>query len=360
MTTPNALQQTIHSLGIQGDPVIDSICAFITQLSDLERERGEISQAKKMRLSQIKNQFLQLIQERLHPTLQQLKRQVRHGVLKDDGTFVSLLDHLIHKVEPRHLPGLVQGTLSGKALRENLEDAIGHFLFEMRYLLLNRVCNHPKCQETDAQKTYVMLFPEIQEEIRDTSFLFNILNQIYTALNEFQHFQTFPPAWVPRQWIKEHSHQEEPFSVWLFIIRIFEKQKLVQPDIWSFIVKELQGIIRQSENALNLWGRVMRYSDRIDFIGKLKSLHEQAYQLSDQHVTALRAFSNKDYDQITPDCLENMIHLTKRLQQTSSDLLGFLKVWMRHLEARTCLQYTMAVQQIDNPDQISQESIPLP
>ena len=334
------LLKRIENLGIKNPSKLNKMVQIFNKLMHIERESREVASCDEDRLLEMRDQFLGLVELEINPYLAEL--------LNESVTMRVLVEQLEIKVLRRLINPLKTKSRETFELRIPLEDALGSMIFEIRFLILNMVVNHPECLIHDPHRVYVLLYPEVEKDIQNTGMLYNILNQLYQDLSRFLSFESLPESYIPRSLKKNPSLWTKNIQIWDYIREIFKSGKLIRPETWSAIGHELQNLIRSGEGAINEWGSMMRLSDRVDFEEKIQQFHKFSYDLAQCHVQCLSHFKKQNFDLITPADMRQMVDLTIKLDETVSELQHFLRIWMRHLEARTCLHYTVVLQTIEN------------
>jgi len=333
------LIKRIAELGIRDDYSINELVDLLSHLLEIEQEKREIATCVNSRLLEMKEIFLEMVEEELNPILHELENRS-----------VSLRV-VIEQLEKKVIRGLMT-PLKGKkipikAQRIHLEDALGSLIYEIRFLILHMVVNHPECRLHDPHRVYVLLYPEVEEDIQNTGILYNLLNQLYKDLTRFLSFESLPESFVPRSMKQNPTLWTKNITIWDYIREIFQSGKLIRPETWIAIGKELQTLISAGEQALVECGGMMRLSDKTDLEEKIKVFHKYAFSLAECHIQCLSHFKNQNFDLITPYDMKQMVELTIQLDETVSELQNFLRIWMRHLEARTCMHYTVVLQTLE-------------
>jgi len=336
------LRQRIENLGISQFGNLDKMIKLFIQFYGIEQYHREIANCEEDRLEEIRRCFLDLVGDKLNPFLTDLKTQ--------SISLRVFAEQLDKKVNHRLILPLKKSIEPMEDLRIPLEDALGSLIYELRFLILNMVVNHPSCILHDPHRVYISLYPEVEQDIQNTGVLYNLLNQLYQSLSRFLSFEALPESFIPRSLKMNPSLWTKNITIWDYIKEIFQSGKLIRPETWVAIGKELQSLIDSGEKAINECSNMMRLSDKLDFEEKLQQFHQFSYDLAQCHVKCLNHFKKQNFDQITPADMRQMVDLTIQLDQTVSELQHFLRIWMRHLEARTCLHYTVVLQTLENKD----------
>jgi len=338
------LVRRIEKLGIIDHSSLDQTVVVLGEFLRMEREPREIALCEESRLEELRDKFLELVDQRLSPLLQEFKMDSVSTRVLAEQVEAKIFRKLMAPLKSQHKPL--------PELRVPLEDALGSLIYEIRFILLNRVVNHPDCKYHDPHRVYVLLYPEVEEDIKNTGKLYNILNEFYQNLTDFLSFESLPESFVPKSMRSKHvvfsRELNKNWTIWEYIREIFQSGKLIQPETWTVIGNELQSIIKHSEKAINDFGGMMRLSDRLDFEQRIQEFHRFSFTLAQCHIQCLNHFKKQNFELITPVELHKMVELTLQLDQTVSELQDFLRVWMRHLEARTCLHYTAVLQTIES------------
>ncbi len=334
------LLERVSRLGIENDPEIKKTAVILEHLTRLEKSEKEIANCSNERLDQMTAELLDIAENEFYPLI--------HKLINQSVSLRVLIEQLERKVIRGLLRPLKSRSSSTVERRINLEDAHGSLLYEIRFLLLNLVLNHPECRIQDPQRVYVKLFPEVEDDIQNTGMLYNLLNKLYTDLSKFLSFETLPESFIPRSMKNNTNQWRNNVTIWDYIREIFKSGKLIRPDTWKAIGQELQSLIKAGEHALVECGNMMRLSDKTDLEEKMKLFHRYSYALAACHVQCLSHFKKQQFALITPYDMKQMVELTIHLDETVSELQRFLRTWMRQLEARTCLHYTVVLQSMEN------------